>query len=88
VNPTHIKLIRKALYQLREALETLNSLDEKVESGEIRIPESSIKLEEENINNLWIKEQLEFINTTAGDLLKVCTKMQEQTAEKPSIATN
>ncbi|MEJ6978917.1 FUSC family membrane protein [Pedobacter sp. P351] len=75
VNPLHIRIIRKALYQLYEAISILNEGVEETEAAEIRVSEPFIKIIEDNIDSKLIAEQLEFINKVSGDLLRICEKI-------------
>lgn len=77
VNPQHIRIIRKALYQLFDAITLLKDEKSDIEVAEIRITEPSIKIIEDTIDSKLIAEQLEFINKVSGDLLKICEKMGE-----------
>jgi uncharacterized membrane protein YccC len=77
VNPVHIKLIRKALYQLYEAITILKYDNDEIEVPEIRVPEPSIMIIEDTVDNKLIAEQLGFVNKVAGDLLKICGQMEE-----------
>ena len=87
VNPLHIKIIRKSLYQLQEGINRLNDDEEKVEVAEIRVPESSLKVIEDNIDTNLITEQLEFINKVSVDLLKLCARLQEERPDTPQTIT-
>jgi uncharacterized membrane protein YccC len=75
VNVAHIKLIRKALYQLCEAITRLNADGEEFKETEIRIPENAIKVIEETADSNLISEQLQFVNKVSGDLLKICERI-------------
>ncbi|MBC7915316.1 MAG: FUSC family protein, partial [Pyrinomonadaceae bacterium] len=75
VNPVHIKIIRKALFQLSEAIKLLKSQEDKFQESEIKIPETAIKVIEDTVDSKLITEQLEFVNTVAGDLLKISEKI-------------
>lgn len=77
VNPIHVKTIRKALYQLYEAIHLLNDGMDKLEVPEIRVPDPAIKLVEDTVDSHLITEQLGFVNNVAGDLLKICGKINE-----------
>jgi uncharacterized membrane protein (TIGR01666 family) len=78
VNPAHIRLIRKALYQLHEAISVLTHDDDEIQLSEVRVPESSIKVAEESIDGNLIREQLEFVNTAARDLYKLCEIIERE----------
>ena len=84
VNPTHIKIIRKALYQLCEGISVLRSDDEDIKVAELRVPEPAIKINEENVDSKLITEQLEFINKVSGDLFKICQKIEGEATNKIS----
>lgn len=78
VTAVHTKLIRKALYLLKEAISVLRYDDELLEVSEIRVPEASLK-STENVDSKLIAEQLEFVIQVSGDLLKICEKMEQNT---------
>ncbi|MGV3510096.1 MAG: FUSC family membrane protein [Sphingobacteriaceae bacterium] len=84
VNPAHIKIIRKALYQLCEGISVLRSVDEDIKVAELRVPEPAIKINEENVDSKLITEQLEFINKVSGDLFKICQKIEGEATNKIS----
>lgn len=77
INPAHVKLIRRALYQLCEAISLLKSEEDDFREAEIHIPEHITKITEENTDSKLIREQLEFVNKTAGDLLKATSRFME-----------
>ncbi|MBC8052807.1 MAG: FUSC family protein [Sphingobacteriaceae bacterium] len=87
VNPVHIKSIRKALYQLYEAIHVLKYDEEKLEVPEIRVSEPFLKVIEDTIDSKLITEQLGFVNNVAGDLLKICSEMERSTPESPKRET-
>ena len=79
INPVHLKLIRRALYQLCEAISKLKDPkeDDDFKELEIKATEASIKIVEESIDSKLITEQLEFVNQAAGDLLKISQRLDE-----------
>jgi uncharacterized membrane protein YccC len=76
VNPVHIKIIRKSLYQLFQAIVSLNNTDESFEPREMHVPESALKIVEDNLDTKLISEQLEFVNKVSGSLLKICENLE------------
>ncbi len=86
VNPHHVRIIRKALYQLFDAISALRVEGNEVKVAEIRISEPSIKIIEDTVDSKLITEQLEFINTVSGDLLKICEKMGKTNPEKNGVS--
>jgi len=81
VNPDHIKIIRKALYQLGEAISILKSEADGTLS-EVRIPAPAIKIVEETIDSHLITEQLGFVNKVSRDLLRICEKMRDEASQE------
>lgn len=84
VSPLHIRVIRKALYQLYEAILILKQKGDQIEAAEIRITEPSGKIIEDNIDSKLIAEQLEFVNKVSGDLLRICEKIGKINTDKDS----
>lgn len=74
VYPHHVKLVRRALFQLCEAIALLKNGDDEFREAEVHIPNDVIKVTQENSDSKLITEQLEFINKTAGDILKASTR--------------
>jgi uncharacterized membrane protein (TIGR01666 family) len=82
INPAHIKIIRKSLYQLSQAISSLDSNEDNFVSKEIHVPESAIKIIEENLDTKLISEQLEFVNKVAGSLLKICENLDGENDDR------
>lgn len=82
VNPAHIKIIRKSLYRLCEAISKLNVTETGFKEADIVIPESAIKVIEDNLDNQLILEQLQFVNKVAKDLLKIVEKIVDDEVPK------
>jgi len=87
VHPGHIKLLRRALYQLCEAISLLKNEEEDFKEADLKLPESAIKVVEDSVDNKLVSEQLEFINKVSGDILKITQRFQnEQGSVKPATA--
>lgn len=74
ISQAHIKLIRRALFQLSEAISLLQSEDESFGEAHLQITRSNSGSSIEGTESKLITEQLEFINKTAGDLLKTAQR--------------
>ncbi|WP_374164435.1 FUSC family membrane protein [Arcticibacter sp. MXS-1] len=78
INPVHIRLMRKALYQLCEAITVLsNENDPEFSEQDLHITDAPPALREDPTDSKLISEQLEFVNKTAGDLLKTAHRFTE-----------
>jgi uncharacterized membrane protein YccC len=83
VNPVHIKTLRKSLYQLYQAIMALQSNEDEFESKELQVPESAIRIIEDNLDTRLISEQLEFVNKVSGSLLKICENLDDEIDSRP-----
>ncbi|WP_256012512.1 FUSC family protein [Desertivirga xinjiangensis] len=81
----HIKNLRKSLYLLCEGISGLSADEaEKFKEADLRFLELTVS-NEESVDTKLISEQLEFIHTVSGDLLKIVQKMKnEEKAQVPS----
>ncbi|MGX5690200.1 FUSC family membrane protein [Arcticibacter tournemirensis] len=76
INKAHIKLIRKALYQLAEAISLLkDDKNDDFQPSELHIPENGVIISNEDTDSKLIAEQLEFVNKTASDLVKTTLRV-------------
>jgi uncharacterized membrane protein (TIGR01666 family) len=76
VNQTHVKLLRRALYQQCEAITLLKEGDEDFKEYTIEVPQGSLSISEESPDAKLITEQLEFIVKVSSDLLKLVQRMR------------
>lgn len=82
--PNHIRAVRKALYQICEAITILKTgEDNDFKEADLHIPDASAKLPE-NTDSKLIAEQLDFVNKTAGDLLKTVMPFKEENQSIPA----
>lgn len=74
---THIKLIRRALFQLYEGINQLQGDDEPFPETELFGVDPQLPSVEDNKDSRLITDQLGFINKTAGDILKTTQRIAE-----------
>ncbi|MGV3706674.1 MAG: FUSC family membrane protein [Arcticibacter sp.] len=77
VDHAHIKLIRRALYQLCEGIEQLRGDEEPFTETDILLVDPHLPSLPDDKDSRLITDQLEFVNKTAGDILKTTQRIAE-----------
>lgn len=77
INSGHVKLIKRALYQLCEGIAQLKDDEEDFTEPEVSIQEPVIQPDVDNKDSKLITEQLGFIEKSAGDILKTTKRITE-----------
>ncbi|EOR95672.1 putative membrane protein [Arcticibacter svalbardensis MN12-7] len=80
INNGHVKLIKRALYQLCEGISQLKDKEEDFMETDVSIQEPTIQPDVENRDSKLITEQLGFIEKSAGDILKTTKRITEDQA--------
>lgn len=77
INQGDIKLMKKTLYQLCDAINQLNTEDERNFKDDLVIPENIRDIPEESRDSKLITEQLEFVNNVIGDIQKITQRLKD-----------
>ncbi|WP_069659726.1 FUSC family protein [Arcticibacter eurypsychrophilus] len=77
INNGHVKLIKRALYQLCEGISQLKDKEEDFMETDVSIQEPTLHPDVENRDSKLITEQLGFIEKSAGDILKTTKRITE-----------
>ncbi len=88
VNPIHFKLLRKALFRLWEAIELLKTTgDDDFREPDLRMPTHAVNDLDQDADDKLIREQLDFVNNTAADILATARRFTNETAQDDTLST-
>jgi hypothetical protein len=80
IDPSHVKLIKRALYQLIDSIHLVSTNEDDVFKDESTIQENLTSFEESHESKL-ITEQLEFIANVSGDLQKIAQSLKGENSQ-------
>ncbi len=80
IDPSHVKLIKRALYQLIDSIQLVSTNEDDVFKDESTIQENLTSFEDSHESKL-ITEQLEFIANVSGDLQKIAQSLKGENSQ-------